>query len=290
MRERPTAVIAEDEALLRNDLLGALREAWPELQIVGEAEDGATAIEEIIAKRPDIVFLDIRMPGLSGLDVASIVREQQPDVRIVFVTAYDQYAVEAFAARAVDYLLKPVDRVRLAETVARLKASPSSNGAAANAESALRDMASRLSPPAEPLTWITASAGKETRLIMVDDIAFFQADNKYTVVMTAEGEALIRKPIKELLEALDPQQWKQVHRSTIVNLRAIKSIARDESGKGLVKLKGWSNSVRQRPLSRSANRSCICFATCSHTRAACRHKMASGRWFTKASPDGKPVS
>ncbi|MCE2989541.1 MAG: LytR/AlgR family response regulator transcription factor [Burkholderiales bacterium] len=243
MRERPTAVIAEDEALLRNDLLGALREAWPELQIVGEAEDGATAIEEIIAKRPDIVFLDIRMPGLSGLDVASIVREQQPDVRIVFVTAYDQYAVEAFAARAVDYLLKPVDRVRLAETVARLKASPSSNGAAANAESALRDMASRLSPPAEPLTWITASAGKETRLIMVDDIAFFQADNKYTVVMTAEGEALIRKPIKELLEALDPQQWKQVHRSTIVNLRAIKSIARDESGKGLVKFRSTAATV-----------------------------------------------
>lgn len=243
MRERPTAVIAEDEALLRNDLLSALREAWPELQIVGEAEDGATAIEEIIAKRPDIVFLDIRMPGLSGLDVASIVREQQPDVRIVFVTAYDQYAVEAFAARAVDYLLKPVDRVRLAETVARLKESPSSNGAAANAESALRDMAFRLSPPAEPLTWITASAGKETRLIMVDDIAFFQADNKYTVVMTAEGEALIRKPIKELLEALDPQQWKQVHRSTIVNLRAIKSIARDESGKGLVKFRSTAATV-----------------------------------------------
>jgi DNA-binding LytR/AlgR family response regulator len=237
MRDRPTAIIAEDEALLRNDLLVALQEVWPELQIVGEAEDGASAVDEVIAKKPDVVFLDIRMPGLSGLDVATMLREQVPETAIVFVTAYEQYAVDAFANRAVDYLLKPVDRVRLAETVTRLRSRTTNTQVAADAESALREVAQRSADAREPLTWITASAGKETRLIMVDDIAFFQADNKYTVVMTAEGEALIRKPIKELLDALDPQHWKQVHRSTIVNLRAIKSIVRDDTGKGQVRFR-----------------------------------------------------
>jgi DNA-binding LytR/AlgR family response regulator len=232
-------VIAEDEELLRNELSKLLVQAWPQLQIVAECEDGGSALEAIAEHQPEVAFLDIRMPGLTGLEVAEAVAEASPKTQIVFVTAYDQYAIDAFDKGAVDYLLKPIAPERLAATVQRLQMRLAQGGTDAEALAALiRQLGARLpAGPAEPLVWITASAGKDTRLIMVDDVAYFQADHKYTVVMTAEGESLLRKPIRELLEVLDPAIFKQIHRSTIVNLKAIASIARDDTGKGTVKLK-----------------------------------------------------
>jgi len=232
-------VIAEDEELLRNELSKLISEAWPELRIVAECEDGGAALEAIAEQQPEIAFLDIRMPGLTGLGVAAAATETSPKTQIVFVTAYDQYAIDAFEKGAVDYLLKPIAPERLAATVQRLQARMAQGNPDADALATLvRQLSARLQPAAaEPLVWITASAGKDTRLIMVDDVAYFQADHKYTVVMTAEGESLLRKPIRELLEVLDPAIFKQIHRSTIVNLKAIASIARDDTGKGTVKLK-----------------------------------------------------
>ena len=232
-------VIAEDEALLRDELSRLLSAAWPALNIVAECDDGGTALEAIAEHQPEVAFLDIRMPGLTGLEVATAAAEASPNTQIVFVTAYDQYAIDAFDTGAVDYLLKPIVPERLAATVQRLQARITQGNPDAEALAALvKQLGARLQPAAlEPLVWITASAGKETRLIMVDDVAYFQADHKYTVVMTAEGESLLRKPIRELLDVLDPAAFKQIHRSTIVNLKAIASIARDDSGKGTVKLK-----------------------------------------------------
>jgi DNA-binding LytR/AlgR family response regulator len=233
-------VIAEDETLLRDALVQLLAAAWPELEVAAACEDGGAALEAIAAHQPDVAFLDIRMPGLTGLEVAAALADCSPRTQVVFVTAYDQYAIDAFERGAVDYLQKPVAPERLAATVRRLKARMAGAGPDAAALAAmLRQLgaglpAERLAPP---LVWLTASAGSETRLIMVDDIAYFQSDTKYTVVMTAEGEALLRKPIRELLEVLDPAIFKQIHRSTIVNLRAIASIARDEMGRGVVRLK-----------------------------------------------------
>ncbi|MEO8365041.1 MAG: LytTR family DNA-binding domain-containing protein [Pseudoxanthomonas sp.] len=232
-------VIAEDEELLRKELSKLLAQAWPQLQIVAECEDGGSALEAIAEYQPQVAFLDIRMPGLTGLEVAAAAAEASPATQIVFVTAYDQYAIDAFDKGAVDYLLKPIAPERMAATVQRLQARLAQGGSDADALAELiRQLGARLpAGPAEPLVWITASAGKDTRLIMVDDVAYFQADHKYTVVMTAEGESLLRKPIRELLEVLDPATFKQIHRSTIVNLKAIASIARDDTGKGTVKLK-----------------------------------------------------
>lgn len=232
-------VIAEDEALLRQALVVLLGEVWPQLQIVAECEDGGEALEAIAMHQPDVVFLDIRMPGLTGLEVATAMAEASPGTQVVFVTAYDQYAIDAFETGAVDYLLKPISRERLVATVQRLQARAAAGQPDPAALAALLRQLGAALPRAnsEPLVWITASSGKETRLIMVDDVAYFRADNKYTVVMTAEGESLLRKPIRELLDVLDPTAFKQIHRSTIVNLKAIASIARDESGKGIVRLK-----------------------------------------------------
>jgi DNA-binding LytR/AlgR family response regulator len=235
-----TAIIAEDEALLRRELLEQLGRAWPALQVVAECEDGACAVEALAEHRPDVAFLDIRMPGLTGLEVAAAAAETSPRTQIVFVTAYDQYAVGAFERGAVDYLLKPIQPERLAATVQRLQARTGNNEAAALA--ALLDRLGQAPPrhepdAREPLTWITASAGRETRLILVDEVAYFRADNKYTTVVTAEGEALLRTPIRELLAVLDPTSFKQIHRSTIVNLKAIAGVVRDDSGRGTVRLK-----------------------------------------------------
>jgi DNA-binding LytR/AlgR family response regulator len=232
-------VIAEDEALLREELSRLLSAAWPALNIVAECDDGGTALDAIAEHQPDVAFLDIRMPGLTGLEVAAAATEASPHTQIVFVTAYDQYAIDAFDKGAVDYLLKPIAPERLASTVQRLQARVAQGNPDAESLAALvRQLGERLpSAGKEPLVWITASAGKETRLIMVDDVAYFQADHKYTVVMTAEGESLLRKPIRELLDVLDPTTFKQIHRSTIVNLKAIASITRDDSGKGTMKLK-----------------------------------------------------
>jgi DNA-binding LytR/AlgR family response regulator len=238
-------VVAEDELLLRDELVSLLGAAWPELEIVAACEDGGSALEAIAEHQPGIAFLDIRMPGLTGLEVASAAAQASPKTHIVFVTAYNQYAIDAFERGAVDYLLKPVARERLEATVKRLKArvaSPPGEGALAGI---IEQLQSRLPAQAKapPLQWITASAGKETRLIMVDDVAYFQADNKYTVVMTAEGEALVRKPIRELLDVLDPAVFKQIHRATIVNLKAIAAITRDETGRGTLRLKNRSETL-----------------------------------------------
>ena len=239
MAETPrTCVIAEDEALLRQALLDQLSQAWPQLQVLAACEDGACALEALAEHQPDVAFLDIRMPGLTGLDVAAAATQLSPRTAIVFVTAYDQYAVDAFERGAVDYLLKPISAERMAATVQRLQtriAQPDAGALAALIEQ-LRTKLPRADGPA-PLTWITASAGQETRLILVDDVVYFRADNKYTTVMTADGEALLRTPIRELLTLLDANTFKQIHRSTIVNLKAIAGIVRDDSGRGTVRLK-----------------------------------------------------
>ena len=233
-----TCVVAEDEALLRQALLDQLAHAWPQLQVVAACEDGASALEALAEHKPDVAFLDIRMPGLSGLDVAAAAAQLSARTQIVFVTAYDQYAVDAFERGAIDYLLKPIMPERLAATVQRLQArvdNPDAEALAALIERLGRNMPR--DSAVEPLTWLTASAGRETRLILVDDVAYFRADNKYTTVVTADGEALLRTPIRELLERLDPATFKQIHRSTIVNLKAVAGIVRDDSGRGTVRLK-----------------------------------------------------
>ena len=238
MRDVPTCLVAEDESLLRRSLIEQLARAWPELRIVAECEDGASAVEALAELEPDVAFLDIRMPGLTGLEVAATAAEASPRTQVVFVTAYDQYAIDAFERGAVDYLLKPIKADRLAATVERLQRNAGNVDAAALA-GILERLGANLpgadGPP--PLTWLTASAGTETRLVLVDEVCYFRADNKYTTVVTAEGEALLRTPIKDLLGVLDPTTFKQIHRSTIVNLKAIAGIVRDDSGRGTVRLK-----------------------------------------------------
>jgi len=234
-----TAVIAEDEELLRHALVQLLHDSWPELEIVAECEDGASALEAIAEHQPDVAFLDIRMPGLTGLEVASAAADASPGTQVVFTTAYDQYAIAAFERGAIDYLLKPIAPERLESTKARLQARAATDAIdPAQLAQLMRQLGERpRADAAPPLTWITASNGRETRLIMVDDVAYFRADSKYTVAMTAEGEAVMRKPIRELLAVLDPNSFKQIHRSTIVNLKAIAGVTRDESGKGTLRLK-----------------------------------------------------
>lgn len=232
-------VIAEDEELLRTALSSLLKEAWPQLQIVAECEDGASALESIAELRPDVAFLDIRMPGLTGIQVARGLADASPRTQVVFVTAYDQYAIDAFEQGAIDYLLKPITRERLLATVQRIQArAAAGHPDGATLEALLRHLSAREMPASKPpLVWITASAGKDTRLIMVDDVAYFQADNKYTTVMTAEGESLLRTPLRELLDSLDAATFKQIHRSTIVNMKAVASVSRDDTGRGRLKLK-----------------------------------------------------
>ncbi len=238
MNDTATCIVAEDEALLRQALVAELARAWPALRIVAECEDGASAVDALAEHQPDVAFLDIRMPGLTGLEVAAAAAEASPRTRIVFVTAYDQYAIDAFDRGAIDYLLKPVKPERLDATVARLQARDALPDAVALA--ALLDKLGALPQQAtadEPLTWLTASAGRETRLILIDDVLYFRAEQKYTTVMTADGEALLRSSLRELLPRLDGNTFKQIHRSTIVNIKAIAGITRDDSGRGTVRLK-----------------------------------------------------
>jgi DNA-binding LytR/AlgR family response regulator len=237
----PTAIVAEDEATLRHQLVEQLGQLWPELQIVGEAADGVQALRLLDEQQPDVLFLDIQMPGATGLEVA---RQANGRCHVVFVTAYDQHAVAAFDQGAVDYVLKPVSAARLFTAVSRLKQRLGSPPARIDA--ALGPLAA--SPAAagsakQPLRWINASVGQNLKLITVDEITYFQADNKYTRVVTAEGEALIRKPIRDLLPLLDARTFKQVHRSTIVNLRAVAGVTRDDTGRGTLRLKGRSETL-----------------------------------------------
>ena len=232
-------VIAEDEELLRTALSSLLKETWPQMEIVAECEDGASALESIAELQPDVAFLDIRMPGLTGIEVARAMAEASPRTQVVFVTAYDQYAIDAFEQGAIDYLLKPITRERLLATVQRIQARVAAGHPdGATLDALLRHLSARQGAPDKPpLAWITASAGKDTKLIMVDDVAYFQADNKYTTVMTADGESLLRTPLRELLDALDTNTFKQIHRSTIVNMKQVASVSRDDAGRGRLKLK-----------------------------------------------------
>ncbi|WP_068873134.1 LytR/AlgR family response regulator transcription factor [Xanthomonas translucens] len=233
------AVIAEDEELLRSALVALLGEVWPQLHIVAECEDGASALERLAEHQPDVAFLDIRMPGLSGIEVARALGELSPRTQVVFVTAYDQYAIDAFEQGAVDYLLKPIVRERLQATVQRLQARAAQGPDVAVLDALLHRLGQRPAAPAAapPLAWITANSGRETRLILLDDVVYFQADNKYTTVLTRDGEALLRTPLRELLDVLDPAAFRQIHRSTIVNLKAVASVVRDDTGKGRMKLR-----------------------------------------------------
>jgi len=231
----PTAIIAEDEATLRGQLVEQLGQLWPELAIVGEAADGVQALRLLDEHRPDVMFLDIQMPGATGLEVA---REASGRCHVVFVTAYDQHAVAAFDQGAVDYVLKPVSAARLFTAVSRLKQRLGTPPARLDAT--LSGLAGAAAAPAaarQYLRWINASVGQNVKLITVDEVSYFQADNKYTRVVTGEGEALIRKPLKELVEELDPNQFWQIHRSTLVNASSIAGVTRDFRGRMLVKLK-----------------------------------------------------
>ncbi len=242
---RPTAIIADDEPLLREHLRELLTECWPGLDIVAEAANGHEAAALIDRHAPSVAFLDIKMPGLTGIEVAQGI---DADTRVVFVTAYDQFAVTAFEQRAVDYLLKPVARERLMETVRRLTAAPGSEVASAPALSeALRIIAQRIgaSPVgANPhLRWIRASRGEVTLQIPVEDVFYFQSEDKYTVVYTREGEHLIRMTLSELAQALDPDQFWQVHRSTIVNMRLVRASRRDGEGRMTLTLDGVAKPI-----------------------------------------------
>jgi DNA-binding LytR/AlgR family response regulator len=228
---RVSALIAEDEPMLRAQLRTRLTQAWPELVIAAEAENGEQALALCEQLEPDVAFVDIRMPVLDGLEVAAKINGR---CHVVFVTAYDEYAVTAFEQGAVDYVLKPVTPDRMAVVVERLKQRL--KGPPAELATVLEQIAARSSEG--PLRWIKASLGASMRLIPIDDVQYFQAEDKYTRVITAEGEALIRKTIKELSEELDPEYFWQVHRATIVNLRAIARVDRDYRDQPLITLKG----------------------------------------------------
>ena len=226
------AVIAEDEPVLRGELKEMLAKLWPELSICAEAEDGIEALHALESYTPEILFLDIQMPGMSGLEVA---RKASGKCHVAFVTAYDKYAVAAFEEGAVDYVMKPFSPARLATTVSRLKAKIES--APANLDNILQALAAQADANKEYIRWITASQGDDLRLITVEEICYFRADNKYTLVVTAEQESLIRRPIKELIDELDPNVFWQIHRGTLVNANAIAGVTRDIGGNLRVKLK-----------------------------------------------------
>lgn len=235
------AIIADDEETLRTHLKKKLVSLWPELAVVGEARDGATALQLITEKKPDIAFLDIKMPGLSGIDVAKRIAGI---CAIVFVTAFDQYAVEAFESQAIDYLLKPVSDDRLEKTVQRLKEhltqAPANSDTSAMLERLSRAMQRHSS---EYLQWVKAQHKDGIRLIPVNDIFFFKATDKYTTLRTKEGEFLIRKTIKELEEALDPDHFWRVHRAALVNAGSIHAVSRSVAGTLVIRFKDIPDQI-----------------------------------------------
>jgi len=240
----PTAIIADDERLMRDLLRTRLSQVWPELQIVGEAKNGDEAVQLVGELRPDLTFLDIRMPGKTGMEAA---RDIGAASQVVFVTAYDEYAVEAFERGAVDYVLKPPEPERLKITVERLRERLATPPRAATATASVNDtvtaMLSQLAekiaaPKPKYLQWIQASIGQDLRMIPVEEILFFRSDEKYTCVQTEKFEALIRKPVRDLAEELDPSLFWQIHRATLVNVNAIEGVTRDIRGRHLVLIKG----------------------------------------------------
>ncbi len=262
MQQAPTALIAEDEHLLAQALQAELARAWPDLKVLAIVGDGASAVRQAMTLQPDVLFFDIRMPGMSGLEAAAELADKwptgteatKPFPALVFVTAYDQYAVQAFEAQAVDYLLKPVLPARLQKTVEKLQlrlAKPANNGIDFEATLAqLRGLlASPTAPaatsttaapaaPAAPLGVIQASVGNSIRMVPVTDVLCFEAADKYVRVLTAEREYLIRTPLKELQEQIDTTVFWQIHRGTVVRALAIETVTRDEAGKTFLNLRG----------------------------------------------------
>jgi DNA-binding LytR/AlgR family response regulator len=252
MTAHPTALIADDEPLLRDMLERLLASAWPELKVVGHARNGAEAIELFDARRPDVCFMDVHMPGVSGIEAARHIGRR---AHLVFVTAYQQYAVQAFEQGVLDYLVKPVEPARLAETVARLQERLRAAQPALNTDALLAQLAASLERAAAqaPLQWIRASIGHSVRLIAVDDIDFLRAEEKYTTIAWRDDtkqprEAVIRTPLKELLAQLDGKQFAQVHRSVVVNLRAVSHVVRAQNETADIHLKGRDDVL---PVSRS---------------------------------------
>jgi DNA-binding LytR/AlgR family response regulator len=237
-QHRPTAVLAEDEPVLRTQLKELLAAAWPELEVVAEAEDGFQAMRALEEHHPDVLFLDIQMPGRTGLEVA---RHASGRHHVVFVTAHDEYAVAAFEEGAVDYVMKPIDAARLATACERVKKRLAS--APASLDRLLAELARLTAQKSSYLRWINASLGSDVKLITVDEVLYFQSDTKYTRVVTQDGESLIRKSLKELLDELDPASFWQIHRSTIVNVGAIAGVSRDFGGHLIVKLKNRKETL-----------------------------------------------
>ncbi len=245
-----TALIADDEPLLRERLAALLARTWPQLRIVAEARNGREAVELFETHAPQIAFLDVHMPGQSGIDAA---RSMVGRTQIVFVTAYEQYAVKAFEQGAIDYLVKPIDEQRLAQTVLRLqeRLTPAAAADGAATEALLERLATELrsrAPAASHLQWIKASVGSTVRLIPVEQVIFMRSDEKYTLVVWDGGEALIRKTIRELADELDPERYAQIHRSVIVNLRRVTHVTRGVNETADVHLEGRHETL---PVSRS---------------------------------------
>lgn len=251
-----TCLIADDEPHLARALASELAMLWPDLQLLHTARNGVEAADRIAELQPDLAFLDIQMPGLTGLEVAQGI---EGATRVVFVTAYDEFAVQAFEQEAVDYVLKPVSRERLGKTVERIRRALQTGAApaiAAASEAGLLAALQRLLPQAqqatravpERLRWVRAGSGDITHQVAVDDVLFFRADDKYTCVQTATAEHLIRTPIAELAQQLDPAQFAQVHRSTIVNLRFLAGTRRDEASRLFLRMHGWPGEL---PVSRA---------------------------------------
>jgi DNA-binding LytR/AlgR family response regulator len=251
---RPTALIADDEPLLRESLRVQLQAVWPELEIVAEARNGREAVTQFESLRPDVCFLDVQMPGVSGIDAAHQIGRR---AHLVFVTAFDQYALQAFDRGALDYLVKPVEKNRLVDTVERLKERLSAARPAVNADELLRQLARQLAElqtaTAAPLKWIRAQAGETVRLVAVDDIVYIRSDAKYTLIVWRsqsgdQGDATVRTPLKDLLTQLDRDHFAQVHRSIVVNLRAISHVRRHDNETAEIHLKGRKETL---PVSRN---------------------------------------
>jgi DNA-binding LytR/AlgR family response regulator len=240
----PTALIADDEPLLREQLAGHLSRLWPELQVVAQARNGREAVERFEELRPQVAFLDVHMPGMNGVEAARCIGRR---AELVFVTAFDQYAVEAFRQGAIDYLVKPIEEERLIDSVQRLQARLRSSDTAPRPEfgALLESVAAHLAEQLrrgggarQYLQWIKASVGNSVRLIPIEQVLYLRADTKYTVVAWQGGEALIRTPLRELADALDPECFVQVHRSTIVNLMHVDRFSHGPGDSGEVHLKG----------------------------------------------------
>lgn len=245
------ALIAEDEPVLAFTLTQTLQRLWPELQLCGVAENGIAAVQEALAQRPDVLFLDIKMPGKTGLEAAQELAEDWPDDApfplVVFVTAYDEYALQAFEQAAADYVLKPVSDARFAKTVERLKARLQQHQERDNElqriVGQLRTLVPTMPQASERLNIIRAAVGNQIRMIPVAEVLYFEATDKYVNVVTADSESLIRTSLKELIPQLDGNQFWQIHRGTVVNVNCIESAVRDESGKLSLRLRGRSASL-----------------------------------------------